>query len=168
MFCGFESKKSIYECVKLANSKLTKARKDLGVKKMGCTVAGVYMEDMDASVFWAGDSRVYIFRNDDVLFKTEDHSLVNDLKKVKALSFEDEAKYGHIVTRSLMGNNDDNVDIHQIHLEKDDRILICSDGVYNDCPIEYVMETLINSCFDLDKYNYKFDDNHSLIYIVIE
>lgn len=137
----------------------------LGVLKMGSTVAGVLIRGMDATIFWAGDSRVYLFRNKEQLFQTEDHSILNELKKKRKLSFEERERYGHIITRSIMGNEDDRVDTYNISLNKGDEFLICSDGLYNDCPVDYIVESIRDNRFDIDKQNDGFTDNHSLIYI---
>jgi serine/threonine protein phosphatase PrpC len=142
-------------------------KKNLGVRKMGSTVAGILMNGMNATVFWAGDSRLYVFRNGDVIYQTEDHSIVNELEKKRKLTFEERERYGHILTRSLMGNKDDKVEIHPLELQKGDEVFICSDGIYNDCPVEYIMETIRSNSFDIDKHNWDFADNHSLIYLQV-
>ncbi len=33
---------------------------------------------MDATIFWAGDSRVYVFRNRELHYQTEEHSVLNE------------------------------------------------------------------------------------------
>ena len=156
---------SIEEAIKEATKNLIIERKNLGVLKMGCTVAGLYLEGMTATIFWAGDSRVYVFRGKEKIFQTEDHSIINELSHTRKLSFEERTRYGHIVTRSIMGNEDDKVDIFSLNLQGGDEVLICTDGLYKDCPIEYIIESIRENQFDIDKQNDGFDDNHSLIYI---
>ena len=156
---------NLEEATRVASDNIKKELRTLNVQRMGSTVAGVLLNHSNASIFWAGDSRVYIFRNQGLLYQTSDHSLVNELSKIKDLSFEDKKRYGHIITRSIMGIEDDFVDIHQLKLEVGDEILICSDGIYNDCPIDYLVSTIRNNSFDIDKQNESFSDNHSLIYI---
>lgn len=155
------------EATKVVSQNLQKEKHALGVKKIGCTVAGVLIRDMEATIFWSGDSRVYIYRADKLLFQTEDHSLINDLQKVRPLSFEVRRRYAHIVTHSIMGDTGDIVETHKQTLLHGDEIIICTDGLYNDCPIEYVLETIRTDKIDIDKHNIDFDDNHSLIYIKV-
>lgn len=157
----------IDEATKLVSQNLKNEKHALGVKKIGSTVAGVFMRDMEATIFWSGDSRVYIYRADQLLYQTEDHSLVNDLQKVRPLSFEERRRYAHVVTRSLMGDGGDIAETHKQALQHGDEIVICTDGLYNDCPIEYILETIRNDKIDIDKHNIDFDDNHSLIYIKV-
>lgn len=157
----------ILEATKVASQDLHKEKLSLGVQKMGCTVAGVLIHNMVMTTFWAGDSRVYLYRAGELIYQTEDHSISNELSKVRPLSFEERNRYSHLVTRSLMGDKGEVVETKEFKLEKGDEILICSDGLYKDCPIEYILESIQKNCFDIDKNNLAFEDNHSLIYIKI-
>lgn len=162
---GLSRNMSIEDATREASNNIQIERRNLGVAKIGSTVAGVMICGMKATIFWAGDSRVYLFRNKEQLFQTEDHSILNELSRKRKLSFEERERYGHIITRSIMGNPDDMVDTCEMTLQEGDELLICSDGLYNDCPIDYLIDTLREDRFDIDKQNDGFTDNHSLIYI---
>ena len=162
---GLSRNMSIEDATREASKNIQLERRNLGVSKIGSTVAGVLLCGMKATIFWAGDSRVYLFRNKEQLFQTEDHSILNELSRKRKLSFEERERYGHIITRSIMGNADDKVDTCEMTLQQGDELLICSDGLYNDCPIDYLIDTLREDRFDIDKQNDGFTDNHSLIYI---
>ncbi len=162
---GLSRDMSIEESTRIASNNLLKERQNLSVLKMGSTVAGVFLCGLEATIFWAGDSRVYVFRNNEVYFQTEDHSILNELSHKRIISFKERERYGHIVTRSIMGNEDDKVDQHKISLQTGDEILICSDGLYKDCPVDYLIESIRKDQFDIDKQNDGFTDNHSLIYV---
>jgi len=162
---GLSRNMSIEDATREASNNIQIERRNLGVAKIGSTVAGVLICGMKATIFWAGDSRVYLFRNKEQLFQTEDHSILNELSRKRKLSFEERERYGHIITRSIMGNADDRVDTCEMTLQEGDELLICSDGLYNDCPIDYLIDTLREDRFDIDKQNDGFTDNHSLIYI---
>lgn len=162
---GLSRNMSIEDATREASNNIQIERRNLGVAKIGSTVAGVLICGMKATIFWAGDSRVYLFKNKEQLFQTEDHSILNELSRKRKLSFEERERYGHIITRSIMGNPDDMVDTCEMTLQEGDELLICSDGLYNDCPIDYLIDTLREDRFDIDKQNDGFTDNHSLIYI---
>ena len=162
---GLSRNMSIEDSTREASKNIQIERRNLGVAKIGSTVAGVLLCGMKVTIFWAGDSRVYLFRNKEQLFQTEDHSILNELSRKRKLSFEERERYGHIITRSIMGNADDKVDTCEMILQKGDELLICSDGIYNDCPIDYLIDTIREDRFDIDKQNDGFTDNHSLIYI---
>ena len=156
---------SIVEATQEASKNLRLTRQNLGITRMGSTVAGVLIKNNNAEVFWAGDSRVYIYRDNKLLYQTTDHSVVNELSQVRQLTFEEKERLNHIVTRSIMGVPTDEVDTAAFSLQSGDEILICTDGIYKDCPIDYLIESIRENRFDIDKQNEGFTDNHSLIYI---
>ena len=141
--------------------------RNLGVSKMGSTVAAVFLNGLQASIFWAGDSRVYVFRDKHLLYQTEDHSLLNELSRVRELTFDEKKRYKHIRTGSIMGNADDKVDHDNFELCFGDEILICTDGMYNEYPIDYLIESIRMDKLDIEKKNDSFTDNHSFIYILL-
>ena len=162
---GLSRSMSIEEATRHASNNILIEKRNLGVHKMGSTIAGILLDGMNATIFWSGDSRVYIFRDNTLFYQTEDHSVVNELGRKRDLTFEEKKRYGHIITRSIMGNEDDEVDTHELVLQEGDEIIVCTDGLYNDCPIDYLLETIREDKFDIDKQNESFGDNHSLIYI---
>ena len=164
---GISRLQPLKETASIASANLHKERINLGISKMGSTLAGVLINKMDAKIFWAGDSRVYLFRNKEVLYQTKDHSIVNELCKIRKLTFDEKKRFSHVITRSFMGKDDDHIDIHEVTLQTDDELLICTDGLYNDCPVDFIIESIRNCSFDIDKQNTSFDDNHSLIYIKV-
>ena len=164
---GLINNLSIDEATKEASRNIQAECQNLGVSKMGSTVAAVFLDGLQASIFWAGDSRVYVFRDKRLLYQTEDHSLLNELSRVRELTFDDKKRYKHIITRSIMGNANDKVDHDSLDLCLGDEILICTDGMYNDCPIDYLIESIRMNNPDIEKQNNKFMDNHSFIYILL-
>lgn len=162
-----ESPCNIRLAVERANSAIAERRIGLGVSEMGCTIAAVTLHQDIATIFWAGDTRVYIIRNDRIVFETEDHSLINEMRRIKRLTPAQIRKYEHIVRRSLMGNITDDVEILEQPVLPGDEILICSDGFHNEIPIPILLEKLrSDNPFHID--NEKFSDNHTLIYIKLD
>lgn len=158
---------SIFEAILSANNAIADKKKSLGVDEMGCTLASVLLRDNSISVFWAGDSRVYVIRGDRVVYETEDHSLVNEMKKIKRLTPAQIRKYEHIVRRSLMGNISDIVDTAEMEIRPGDEVLLCSDGFHKEIPLPFLLEKLrTEDNFSIE--NEKFTDNHSLIYFKLD
>lgn len=164
---GLVNNLSIDEVTKEVSRDIQTECRNLGVSKMGSTVAAVFLNGLQASIFWAGDSRVYVYRDKNLLYKTEDHSLLNDLSRVRELTFDEKKRYKHIITRSIMGNVDEKVDHDKLDLCLGDEILICTDGMYNEFPIDYLMESIRMDKLDIEKQNDSFTDNHSFIYILL-
>ena len=164
---GLVNNLSIDDVTKEVSRNIQTECRNLGVSKMGSTVAAVVLNGLQASIFWAGDSRVYVFRDKHLLYQTEDHSLLNELSRVRELSFDEKKRYKHIITRSIMGNADDKVDHDNLELCFGDEILICTDGMYNEYPIDYLIESIRMDKLDIEKKNDSFTDNHSFIYILL-
>ena len=158
---------SISTAVTIANGALATFKKAKRLHNTGCTLAGVRLEDGKAQVFWAGDSRVYIIRNNQVVYETQDHSLINEMKKTKVLTADQIERYEHIVRRAIMGDESDSVDTEVISLCKGDEILVCSDGLYRGLPLNLALSKLRNEGDSFCVDDEKFDDNHSLIYYVV-
>ena len=163
----YEVPESISLAIESANQAIAEKRISMGVSEMGCTMAAVILHQDSATVFWAGDSRVYIIRNDRIVFETEDHSLINEMRRIKRLTLAQIRKYEHVVRRSLMGNSTDDVEIVEQPVLPGDEILICSDGFHKEIPLPVLLEKLRSEdSFHID--NEKFIDNHTLIYIKLD
>ena len=148
-----------------ANEKLSLIKEKLSVQKMGCCIAGIQIKDNIGHIFWCGDSRVYLFRNKELLFKTEDHSLIAKLEKQNKLTSIQKRRYEHVVYRAIMGEETDIVDEREVILFPDDEIFICSDGIYKKFEVLSLLNLMEREDFDLTEHNTKFEDNHSFIYI---
>lgn len=118
--------------VKLANRNIYEtAQADSLRKGMGTTiVAMVWVEDR-VVVGHAGDSRCYRIRKGEITPITEDHSLLNNYRKIQALTPEEEAafQYKNVILRALGMNDALVVDINHVTPEPDDILLLCSDGL---------------------------------------
>lgn len=160
-----EAGNSIKQAVQDANTNLNKAIAEKGSTKMGCCLAGAFISNSTANVFWVGDSRAYLFRNAQIEYQTEDHSLVAQLERTRKLSFAQRERYGHIVSRAIMGGKDDSVDEVCLPIQNSDELILCSDGIHKNIPIDVLLSMLNSRTLDIENRNDEFDDNHSFIYI---
>lgn len=80
-----------------------------------------------------GDTRAYLIKNDFIRHLTEDHTLVGQLMRNGQLSEEESSDHPqrHILTRALGTDNQEMFDIFELELAPGDKILLCSDGLYN-------------------------------------
>lgn len=81
-----------------------------------------------------GDSRAYVYRDDELIQLTEDHSMVADLVRQGRIS-QDEADnhpQRNIVTRVLGVYEHIEVDLWPVDPVTGDRFLLCSDGLFNE------------------------------------
>jgi protein phosphatase len=156
----------IEQAIDEANSKVSQLNIEQKTK-MGTTIAGVFIKNNLATMFWVGDVKILHIRNNKVFFESKDHSLINQLKDNNSFSKKtDYSKIRHIVTRSVQGANDKNkADFSSINLNINDKILIYSDGIANQ---ESVINIVKLNESDINIFSQKFKqakDNASLIYI---
>lgn len=158
---------SIKEAVLKANSVLRTTIFERGVSKMGCCLAGICVDHNNGYIFWIGDCRVYIFRRGELLYVTQDHTMIAEMEKHGKVSLAHRERYGHIISRGFMGSPTDETDEDKLELYPDDEIIICSDGLYKSMPVDVLLEMIHTNTLELKDRNEDFDDNHSFIYIRI-
>jgi protein phosphatase len=145
--------------------------------QMGTTIAGVLLIDRKAYLYWVGDTRIYHFSNQKVIFISTDHSYVNQLRDSGCVITQGiQHQYGHLVTRSIMGLPEGvKVQLEIIdNVPEGDIFLICTDGVHvviPSCELEEIIrktsqlsvmvETIKNRC-QMEGY-----DNYSGILILL-
>jgi PPM family protein phosphatase len=99
---------------------------------MGTTVTMAYHLDAQLCVVHVGDSRAYIFENDELHQVTQDHTLMADMIRRGVLQPE-EAKHHRLrnVITNVVGGNDAGVNVegHALDVHAGDRLLLCSDGL---------------------------------------
>ncbi|UCG23688.1 MAG: Stp1/IreP family PP2C-type Ser/Thr phosphatase [Chloroflexota bacterium] len=99
---------------------------------LGCTVTCVLVAGSKAVIGNVGDSRTYLYRVDELRQITDDHSYVWQLVREGFLQVED--IYDHpqrnVITRALGNQDTVDVDTCTYSLEDGDRLLLCSDGVW--------------------------------------
>ncbi|MCF0196012.1 MAG: serine/threonine-protein phosphatase [Bacteroidaceae bacterium] len=117
-------------------------RRDTGEeehRKMGTTMTCLMLHGRGYTIAHIGDSRVYHIRpktgrKDDILFQTEDHSLVNDLLKMGELTPEEAETFPrrNVITRAMQPNLEyrHKADIHSgTDIRPGDYFYMCSDGM---------------------------------------
>lgn len=99
---------------------------------MGTTVVAATIVDDVLHVGNIGDSRLYRVRKK-IEQITEDHSLVETMVRSGELMPEDARFHPNknIITRALGTNREVSADFFEVNLEKDDVVLLCSDGLTN-------------------------------------
>lgn len=160
--------KVLHDAVIFANSELEFRRFSYGGVQMGTVIVVMLLISSKAYVTWLGDSRLYHYRGSKLLFQTTDHSLLNKLKKSRTLTPDDIDRYSAVVTQSVMGDNKlGQVDVQSFTVEDGDVIFMCSDGIHKAIePYDLPKEDCILTEFLNAKCDY-FDDNYSLIKVVI-
>src|SRR5438874_2925828 len=102
------------------------------LRGMGTTLTLAYSLNDELFVAHAGDSRCYLCR-DGLLYRlTRDHTLVEEMVCRGGMTAEEAAvhHWRHVVTNAVGGDSAAvKVEVHKVHLESGDRVLLCSDGL---------------------------------------
>jgi protein phosphatase len=91
-----------------------------------------------------GDSRAYMLSGETIVQLTEDHSLVEQLVRQGELTAEEAAvhPHRHILTRAIGIDLAVEIDSWVINPRDGTRLLICSDGLTNECSEEEIATVL--------------------------
>ena len=125
-------KNRMVTAIKLANSQIWDTAKAEKEKKgMGCTVEAIFFCQGRFYVGHVGDSRVYRIREGAISLVTEDHSLLNDYRRMKDMSDDEIRNFPHrnVVVRALGLAEHVAVDVIVDEYKIDDIYLMCSDGL---------------------------------------
>jgi serine/threonine protein phosphatase PrpC len=98
------------------------------------TIVAAVLQDNQLYVAHVGDSRLYHFRNGQLIFRTEDHSVVQMLYRRGQLRFEDMATHPdlHKIYNCLGGDKTPEITLSgPRQLVDGDVILLCTDGVWS-------------------------------------
>lgn len=153
-------KELVREGVMLANAELfSLAQNDPTRQGMGTTLVMGLVRNRDAVIAHVGDSRAYISRSNELHQITEDHSLVNEMVKNGIVS-KDKA-HGHpqanVITKAMGIHKLVIPDIISLELMPQDRLLLCSDGLYEYFSQEQ-LKHFLKELGDIDKINQRFID----------
>jgi protein phosphatase len=133
--------------VKLANLRIfERAATDERLRGMGTTLVAAYFPKGGSGLLvgHVGDSRAYLLRGGTLRQLTEDHSLLNDYRKTRALTPEEIEAFPHknVIVRALGMKDVVEVDLLSEPLEAGDLLLLCSDGLSGMVPDARVAEIL--------------------------
>lgn len=100
---------------------------------MGTTLVGGVVYKNRAHLVNVGDSRAYLITPDGIRQVTRDHSYVEELVAMGAISREEAATHPkkNVITRALGVDSSAEADYYDVSLSKGDCILLCSDGLSN-------------------------------------
>lgn len=118
---------------------------------------GVLCLVQENSAYWAhiGDSRLYIMRDGVIALRTDDHSYVEHLRQQGIISAAQvhTHRFRNYVTRCLGGQS--NRPVAELdgpfELQKDDTILLCSDGFWGSLSERPLVDTLFNQQLPLTR-----------------
>lgn len=119
---------------------------------MGTTIVLAAATESHLHIAHIGDSRAYLISGEEIIQLTEDHSLVNELVKSGQISAEDALNHPrrNVLTRALGTEKWVQADIHRFDWNRDDLLLLCSDGLSSHVNPEQVIQ-ILRADADLDE-----------------
>jgi protein phosphatase len=143
---------ALIEAVHVANRAVfERAAESAELRGMGTTLCAIALVDSELDpdtqeIAWVnvGDSRIYLFRDGELIQLSTDHSLVEDLRRDGQLTDEEAAIHPqrNIVTRALGIDADVSVDSSTVVPYTGDRFLLCSDGLFDEITADQITATL--------------------------
>ncbi|CAE6799355.1 Protein phosphatase PrpC [Paraburkholderia nemoris] len=138
-------------CIADARARLQKANRQLRdeaarrqVQRIGSTVVVLLACDRFCGYLWAGDSRLYLYREGQLRQLTRDHSQVEELKSLGVIT-DEEARHHpaqHMITRAVGATDLLELDDDAIEVADGDVFLLCSDGLSNEISDEEILGVL--------------------------
>lgn len=144
---GNITKDEVIKAVSDANSiVINRSKESPDFEGMGATLVFACWNDYDVLIGNVGDSRCYHITHSDIVQVTKDHSLVQRMIDNGQLT-EEEAKNSdkkHIIYRAMGTNEDETPDVFELKVNKNDVLLLCSDGLSNMIENREIMEIVKN------------------------
>jgi serine/threonine protein phosphatase PrpC len=116
----------------------------LGQVTMGSTVVVLLIRGKIGVCLWAGDSRLYRFRNHQLEQLSRDHSQVEEMLQAGELTPEQAKDYPHsnVITRALGAEENVFIEATVFDTQIGDTFLLCSDGLYNALDDDAIVSAL--------------------------
>ncbi len=144
---GYEENRLITG-IKLSNLRIFEtAQANSKQRGMGTTLVALFAVEGGLYVAHVGDSRVYRIRDGHIEQLTEDHSLLNDYKKMKHLTEEEIANFPHknVIVRALGMKETVKVDTRFETPRSGDIMLLCSDGLCGPVTDEQILDIVLRN-----------------------
>jgi len=137
-------KQLLKDAYELAHNKI-KAEAVGDREGMATTLTTAIIKGNLAIIANCGDSRAYLIRNNEIVERTRDHSLVQALIDEGHITEEEAIHHPmkNIIT-SALGIDDFKVDIYEWNLKEGDILLLSSDGLHDYVKKEEILEVIKN------------------------
>ena len=126
-----------------------KAAHEEALAGMGTTAVCALVRSGNVYLCHAGDSRAYLIRDGKLTQLTHDHSYVQELVDCDTIT-EEEAEHHpqkNIITKALGVDYRLEPEFTAAKLKREDRLLLCTDGLTNMVPVEEMEELLAQGTF---------------------
>ena len=114
-----------------ANDAILAHARHLGVGTVGATLVALLIDGQDYACIWAGDSRIYLWREAVLTQLTKDHTEVQALLDAGTVTAEEAQTWArkNVITRAIGVTRTPDCDVVGGRIRVGDRFLLCSDGL---------------------------------------
>lgn len=127
-------KETMNEAFLLANKTVNeKANTEQDMNDMGTTLSCAWFSDGLVCIGHVGDSRIYLFRNNELIRVSKDHSFVEELVDAGTITREQARNHPkrNIITRCIGADEKIEPQVDILPFESGDIWFLCSDGLTN-------------------------------------
>jgi serine/threonine protein phosphatase PrpC len=129
-----------------ANRQIIEISKKNGGLTMGSTVAVLLVREEHYACVWAGDSRVYLVRDESIVQISRDHTEVEELRASGAVSAEELKHWPkNVITRAVGVREQPELEIVTGPCMVGDAFVLCSDGLTNHVEDQEICECVSGS-----------------------
>ncbi len=155
------------------------ARKDPALEGMGTTIAALFIHDQKLAYTHVGDSRLYRYAEGQLQLLTHDHTLVNQMVEEGKITKEEAGRHNmrNVLLQALgtVEKVSPGLPAQPLPVSKGEKLLLCSDGVY-DVLTAAELEQLLSlsqpdfalECIRTLCYQRQASDNFSVIIVTVE
>jgi serine/threonine protein phosphatase PrpC len=145
---GEDFREQLAKAVREANRRVHELSiKEPGKEGMGTTLTACWIREGIGHLAHIGDSRAYLLRDAQLVLLTDDHSFVGELLRHGSITASEAQSHPgrHMLTRALGFEAEVKVDTKSMTLQKDDLILLCTDGLTNLVEEQEIKEILMET-----------------------
>ncbi|MDH6311837.1 serine/threonine protein phosphatase PrpC [Parabacteroides sp. PFB2-10] len=117
-------------------------------KGMATTLTLLYIGSKGVTIAHVGDSRIYHFRDGQIMYQTEDHSLVNSLVRLGKITPQEATVHPqkNVILRAIQGTSRPaEVDVFLLQdIKEGDTFFMCTDGVLENLSDDRLSEIFKN------------------------
>lgn len=129
-----DRKELLTSAIKAADANIAEIiQQNPSLEGMGTTIVCLFLNKDSAVIAQVGDSRLYQMRLGQLVFRTQDHSLVAECVRKGELT-EEEARLSsnsNILTKAVNGRGMATPSLYEVAYEKGDYFFLCTDGIWN-------------------------------------
>ncbi|MBK8701174.1 MAG: serine/threonine-protein phosphatase [Saprospiraceae bacterium] len=150
-----EIKEYLINSIQSVNQQLiSQSASDPDLQGMKTTLSMVFLDGSTGIAFHIGDSRIYQIRNGNFVFRSKDHSLVQELLAKREITRKEVLNHpkANVITRAMGAPIKLDIEINDLKFKNGDILLLTTDGIHGVLDDSKILK-LVNNGFSLGNIN---------------